>query len=812
MSQTPSFSILGGNGCPELGKRVAKLLKCDYNNSTSNPKLNNTTSVKQFNNGETNVVIQSVRNTKTVYIIQSFGANEVNNKLMELMLLAGACKNNGAREIIVVCPCFGYARQDRTKLGDRQPASAQIVSNMLQMECVNIDSLYVMDIHCEQLQCAFNRTRFQNLGVAPIFAKKVADYVTSTFGPESDICIVAPDHGATARNKEFKEHFECYYKHETTFAVIDKKRAEAGVVEEMMLTTGVPIKGRIIVIVDDIADTCGTLGKAAEVLMSRGAKAVIAVITHPVLSGNANQKIEQSPFTAVFVSDSIPLPENASDKFKVVSIDSLIATVIQNLESKTDRVLSDIYEVGVLEHIPFNMSESQYNFNKMFGKSETNAKNRLADKLVNEKNMQDIMTIDNLHIGVLSGNEQKMCAIQNLNKTWKLINVMPATYVPFTEQPIGHRMTRKCLQHRYDNCNKSMLWGTDIVIGIESGLAFNGKIGEITQIAIFTNTAICYLKPHVIHSKKNIKHHIESILNTYQESSDEACVKDIGETKDIMDILSNLQKNPNAGFTFGQWLHDKFGDDAQNWHSRFFEKNRTQLIHESLRNTFEKQKEYDIIKDRCQLRGMLSAIEVYPNFPQDGVDFQNMYPLFRKPAINKAIIDNVVNICKFYNIDTICAVSSRGYLIGPTVAYLLGIPLVVITKPGKLPEDKVIIKTYKKEYGPPDSLQLEIGSINGTNIMIIDDVLATGGSLECCLELVETDLLHYPNVTLEVFAKKVEGTIVESTKLVRQEYNSKGIVVPVPITIRALTLSHVSELTTSASDKLGKFDSVDVVF
>ncbi len=765
-----SFAILGGNGCPELGQRVANLLGCEFNEGTT---------VSQFHNSETNVIIGSVRNKSTVYIIQSFGAKHVNDQFMELGLLANAIKTNGGRKTVVICPCFGYARQDRSKMGERKPVSSQFVSDIIQSKSVNIGSIYVIDIHCEQIQNAYNRALFQNLEVSPIFAKKVSDYIKKRFGNDSEICIVAPDHGATARNKAFKKHFEHYFGNETSFAVIDKERAEAGVVKDMMLTTDTPIDGRITIIVDDIADTCGTLCKAAEVIMARGAAAVIAVITHPVLSGEANARIEQSQFAAVFVSDSIPLPVNASNKFKVISIDSLIATIITNLENRTNRVLSDIYDVGVLDYLPNGMTSSQTNFHNLFKKSEANHRKLLKNQLANEKNLSNIFQIDNLHIGVLSGNEQKMKAIQDLNSTWILTNVMPNDYVPLTEQPIGHKMTRKCIMHRYNNCNRHKLWGLDIIIGIESGLLFNGKIGEITQVAVFTNTTYSFLKPHIIQSKKNIKHHVQSILDQYQVNPDEGINEDITETKDIMDILYGMQKDPKLGFTFGQWLHDKFGDDAKNWHSRFFDKDRDFLIHESLRNKLENQNDYDIIENACQLRGMLDTIEVYEDFPKEGVNFQNIYPLFRNPTTYKHIINKVVDLCRLYNIDTICAVSSRGYLVGPIVAMQMGIPLGPITKPGKLPETKVIIQEYQKEYGS-DSLQIEKKSIKGTNVMIIDDVLATGGSLQCCFDLVTKSYATMENES--------------------------------PLIVRALTLSHVKELQSIASEKLKQFDSVSVIF
>ena len=677
-------TILAGNGCLELANRIGKMLEISVNHNAS---------IGRFNNSETNVVVGSVRDKKTVYIIQSFGAEHdgisVDQQFMELILMANAARVNGANNIVAIIPCYGYARQDRTKIGERKPLSASVIASTLQLDNLGIDSFYVIDIHCEQVQNAFQKSLFQNLGVAPVFAKHIAECIL----PDEEICIVAPDHGAVARNKNFQRHLEHFIGRSCSFAIIDKERVDAGVIKEMILTTTEgSIEGKTCIIVDDMGDTCGTMCKAAAILKSRKANKIWAAITHPVLSGNAQQKIEHSHFEQVFVSDSIPFTKGCS-KLRTISLDYLLSTVINNLENMKKPVLSDIYHIGALTNS--EPTESQKNFQMFYHQRVS-----ICNKLYGE----------NLKIGILSNNPTKLACVEKKFPNSTIRSMMDPKYIPRTEQPIGLKETRECLVHRYRSSDVYKRWGLDFIVGVESGICLmNDKVHEITQSVI-------------IDPKTDRFYYLEE---DYQTSS-------LGPEY-FNDYLKCRQEMPDQARTFSLWLTEMdFHEDAMKCR-------RTALIDYSLNSNFIGDVD---LEDLISLRKFTDLIEYHENFPEPGVTFQNLYPLFRDTDAFKAIIDKIVSICKFNGTDTICAVGSRGYLLGAPVAYQLGIQLIPITKPGKLPSDKVDIVSYKKEYGT-DSLQIEKGLICGDDkVMIIDDVLATGGSMAAAGKLVSADIPH----------------------------------------------------------------------
>jgi ribose-phosphate pyrophosphokinase len=222
--------------------------------------------VLKYSNQETSVTIgESVRD-EDVFIIQS-GCGEINDNLMELLIMINACKTASARRITAVIPNFPYARQDK-KDASRAPISAKLVANMLTVAGAN--HVITMDLHASQIQGFFN-IPVDNLYAQPSTLKYIKGIEDS-----DNIIIVSPDAGGAKRATAIADKLD------VEFALIHKERKKANEVSRMVLVGDV--KGRNCVLVDDMADTCGTLGKAADILIENGALKVYAVVTHAVLS------------------------------------------------------------------------------------------------------------------------------------------------------------------------------------------------------------------------------------------------------------------------------------------------------------------------------------------------------------------------------------------------------------------------------------------------------------------------------------------------------------------------------------------------
>ncbi|KAJ1818144.1 ribose phosphate diphosphokinase subunit prs4, partial [Coemansia sp. RSA 2599] len=255
-----SIRILAGNSHPALAKLIAKRLGTDLANVT----------VSKYSNQETAVTIgESVRD-EDVYIIQS-GCGEINDHLMELLIMINACKTASARRITAVLPCFPYARQDK-KDKSRAPISAKLVANMLTV--AGADHVITMDLHASQIQGFFDRP-VDNLYGEP----SVLRYIRENIPDWKNAIIVSPDAGGAKRATSIADHLDL------DFALIHKERKKANEVSRMVLVGDV--KDKVAILVDDMADTCGTLGLAAKTLMENGATAVYAIVIHGVLSGKA---------------------------------------------------------------------------------------------------------------------------------------------------------------------------------------------------------------------------------------------------------------------------------------------------------------------------------------------------------------------------------------------------------------------------------------------------------------------------------------------------------------------------------------------
>jgi ribose-phosphate pyrophosphokinase len=233
---------------------------------------------------------------------------------MELLLLIDAAKRASARHIVAVIPYFGYARQDR-KDKPRVAIGAKLVADMLAV--AGATRVMTMDLHADQIQGFFN-VPVDHLYASTIFLP----YITSL--NLSNLTIAAPDMGGSKRANAYAKHLKA------EMVICYKQRAKANVVEHM--TAIGEIEGRNIILVDDLVDTGGTLCKAAEMMMDRGALSVRAICTHPVLSGKAYENIENSKLTELIVTDTIPLKQD-SNKIRALSVADLFAKVINSVQN-----------------------------------------------------------------------------------------------------------------------------------------------------------------------------------------------------------------------------------------------------------------------------------------------------------------------------------------------------------------------------------------------------------------------------------------------------------------------------------------------
>jgi ribose-phosphate pyrophosphokinase len=252
---------------------------------------------------------ESVRGSD-VFIIQSTFAPTDN--LMELLLAVDAAKRASAHYITAVIPYFGFARQDR-KDKPRVAIGAKLVANLL--ETAGIHRIMTMDLHAAQIQ-GFFEVPVDHLDASVIFIP----YIKSL--NLDDLVIAAPDTGGTQRARFFAQHLV------TEIVICDKHRKRANQIEGMRIIGDV--KGKNVIIVDDLVDTGGTLSKAAALMIDEGAKSVRAFCTHPVLSGKAYDTIEASKLSEVIVCDTIPLKQH-SDKIKVLTASHLFADAIRNV-------------------------------------------------------------------------------------------------------------------------------------------------------------------------------------------------------------------------------------------------------------------------------------------------------------------------------------------------------------------------------------------------------------------------------------------------------------------------------------------------
>lgn len=296
------FKIFTGNAHPEFSKELAHNLDCTLSKAT----------ITRFSDGEINVQISESVRGKDVFIVQPTCA-PTNDNLMELLIMTDALRRSSANSINAVIPYFGYARQDR-KAAPRVPITAKLVANLIQSAGIN--RIITMDLHAGQIQGFFD-VPVDNLYGAIIFR----DYVRHKKGLKNPI-IASPDIGGVARARYFANQLGL------DLVIVDKKREKANVSEVMNIIGDV--KGRDVILIDDMIDTAGTMCKAAQVLKDKGANSVMAIGSHAVLSGDAYKKIDESVLDEIVLSNSIPLKQH-SQKITILSVAPLFAEVVRRI-------------------------------------------------------------------------------------------------------------------------------------------------------------------------------------------------------------------------------------------------------------------------------------------------------------------------------------------------------------------------------------------------------------------------------------------------------------------------------------------------
>ncbi|WP_299000955.1 ribose-phosphate pyrophosphokinase [uncultured Tenacibaculum sp.] len=288
----------------ELAEEIANAYGVELGNVTTT----------HFSDGEFQPAFEESIRGRRVFIIGSTFPSTDN--LMEMLLMCDAAKRASARHITAVMPYFGWARQDR-KDKPRVAIGAKLVAKLL--ETAGATRIMTMDLHADQIQGFFEKP------VDHLFASTIfLPYVKSL--DLDNLTIASPDMGGSKRAYAYSKYLE------SDVVICYKQRQKANVIAHMELIG--EVKGKNVILVDDMIDTGGTLTKAADLMMERGAKSVRAICTHPILSGNAYERIQNSQLTELIVSDTIPLKKNIS-KIKVVSCAALFADVMHKVQDNT---------------------------------------------------------------------------------------------------------------------------------------------------------------------------------------------------------------------------------------------------------------------------------------------------------------------------------------------------------------------------------------------------------------------------------------------------------------------------------------------
>ena len=315
-----NIKIFCGNSNPEFAKTICQELGVPMGKAE----------VKTFADGEVSVSLDETVRGADVFLIQST-CKPVNNNLMELLVMCGACRRASAGRITAVIPYFGYARQDR-KAKSRDPISSKLVANMITAAGAN--RVLTMDLHAAQIQGFFDIPLDHLLG-NPTFVEYYSEKFPETEYNHDDFVVVSPDVGSVGRARAFaaKVHMG--------LAIVDKRRQRANVCEVMNVIGDV--RGKTCILFDDMVDTAGSLCNAAKALVEiGGAKAVYACATHGVLSGPAYERIEESPIQEMVFLNTIPETGNTpSGKIKFLDVAPVFARAIAHIHGGTS--IADLF-------------------------------------------------------------------------------------------------------------------------------------------------------------------------------------------------------------------------------------------------------------------------------------------------------------------------------------------------------------------------------------------------------------------------------------------------------------------------------------
>ena len=311
-----SIALFSGNANPALAHDIARHLMLPMGRST----------VGRFSDGEVNVEIMENVRGRDVFIVQPTSP-PANDHLMELLVMADACRRASAARITAVVPYFGYARQDRRPRATRSAITAKLVADLIAIAGVN--RLLTLDLHSEQIQGFFN-IPVDNVYGSPVL---LGDVWRQRY---PNLIVVSPDVGGVVRARALAKQLD-----DAELAIIDKRRPRAN--ESKVMNIIGDIEGRTCVLIDDMVDTAGTLCLAAQALKDEGATKVVAYITHAVLSGSAVQRITKSALDELVVTDTIPLSDAAREctRIRQLSVAALLAETIRRI--RDEESVSSLY-------------------------------------------------------------------------------------------------------------------------------------------------------------------------------------------------------------------------------------------------------------------------------------------------------------------------------------------------------------------------------------------------------------------------------------------------------------------------------------
>ena len=299
------MKIFSGKSNPRLSEKIAQLL------GVSLGKIE----LDTFSDGELRVAFKENVRGENVFLIQS--TNPPAENLMELLLMLDAAKRASAKTVTAIIPYYGYSRQDR-KDRPRVPISARMILDLIAV--AGVDRMVTMDLHSPQIQ-GFTNVPFDNLYSRIVLFNKLKEYNLDT----SNGVVLAPDIGSAKMSQSYAKKLGI------GFALIDKRRPKHNVAEVVNLIG--ELNNKHVFIIDDMIDTAGTICNASETAMENGAKSVVAIATHPVLSGPAIARLKKAPIDKIIVSDTIAINDNkVFDKLEVISVAEVFSEAVNRID------------------------------------------------------------------------------------------------------------------------------------------------------------------------------------------------------------------------------------------------------------------------------------------------------------------------------------------------------------------------------------------------------------------------------------------------------------------------------------------------